>query len=56
MEGSVIPWLVRRQKWVLWGEVKGDELEGGVGGRMGKMGRKCEGLNWWDGVRSKMGQ
>ena len=34
-------------------EVKGDELEGGVGGRMG---RKCEGLSWWAGVRSKMGQ
>ena len=37
------------------GEVKGDELEGGVGGRMGQ---KCEpqGLSWSAGVRSKMGQ
>ena len=36
----------------LQGEVKGDELEEGGGGRTGW---KCKGLNWWAGVRSKMG-
>ena len=51
MEGGVIPWLVGRQEWGLGGKVKGDELEEGIGGRMGQ---KCEGLNWWDEVRSKM--
>ena len=32
--------------------MKGDELEEGGGGRTG---RKCKGVIWWAGVRSKMG-